>query len=72
MKVPCYKCLNRSVECHNNCEYYILYKKQLEDINKTKLRDNIANTYSAEKSNNRARESYIKNSFKRCDSTNCA
>lgn len=33
-KSPCKNCPNRYIGCHDSCQNYITYKKQVEMINK--------------------------------------
>ena len=33
-KSPCKECPNRHIGCHETCQDYITYKKQIETINK--------------------------------------
>ena len=33
MNAPCYKCENRNPPCHDNCEKYKDFRKQVDTIN---------------------------------------
>jgi hypothetical protein len=40
LKAPCKDCPNRHYLCHSECEKYIEYKKQNDEIREKRLKDN--------------------------------
>lgn len=47
MKVPCYKCEDRYVGCHGECEKYIAFRSERESIYEKRRKDVAVREYQS-------------------------
>ncbi|WP_154440389.1 hypothetical protein [Tissierella pigra] len=45
MKNPCYKCSNREIGCHSNCNWYLAFKEKSLELSNNKKSDNEYGDY---------------------------
>ena len=49
MRVPCYKCEDRRVGCHGECEKYIEFRKEREVIYQKRAEEVAVREYQSQK-----------------------
>lgn len=48
MKVPCYKCEDRSIRCHSTCEKYKAFAENREKIREQKAKEREMDSFYGE------------------------